>query len=409
MNVGDRGVLSGDLSRRQLLRYGAGSLAGLSLGGVLAACSSAPPVGLFDRPPDGVVNFANRPLLIDRAPDGEGGLAIPSLERFRQETQITVNYRPLIEDPAAFFAAIEPYLVAGRPTGWDVAVITNGQTLTRMIDLNYLVELPDRLRPNFERYADPAVRDPDFDPENRYTMPWQSDVTGIAFDPSRTVGTIASVADLFDPSLAGTVGMFGDISDLPNFALLAAGVAPETSTPSDWQAAAALVARQVADGIAQLLTRQGSVDALSSGEVALTMARASDVFRLNPSGDPSGPQFVIPEEGGLLWTDAMVIPAGAQHPVDAMALMDFVYDPSIAAMIAAEVGYLTPVPDARQEILDLAADAPAAEAAQLRTVAGSPLVFPSPESIANLHTARVFRTEDEVDEWERLWSPFVAL
>jgi hypothetical protein len=41
-------------------------------------------------------------------------------------------------------------------------------------------------------------------------------------------------------------------------------------------------------------------------------------------------------------------------------------------------------------------------------IAGSPLVFPSPEAIANLHTARVFNSDDEVDEWERLWSPFIA-
>ena len=408
MTAGRRGLLSGDLSRRQLLRYGAGSVAGFSFGGLLAACSSESPTGLFAGPPDGVVNFANRPLFIDRVLDGNGGFLIPSLERFQQERHITVNYQPLIDDPAAFFAAIEPYLVAGRRTGWDVAVITNGPTLTQLIDLDYLVELPDRLRPNFERFADPAVRDPDFDPENRYTMPWQSDVTGIAYDPRRTGRSITSVRDLFDPEFAGEVGMFGDLTDLPNLALLAAGAAPETSTASEWQGAAALVARQLADGIARVFTRQGSVDALSSGEIAITMARSVDVFRANPSGDASGTRFVIPDEGGLLWTENMVIPRGVQHPVDAMALMDFVYEPPIAAMIAAEVAYLTPVPDAREEILALAGDAPADEAARLRAIAGSPLVFPSPEAIANLHTARVFNSDDEVDEWERLWSPFIA-
>jgi spermidine/putrescine transport system substrate-binding protein len=406
--AGHRGPPSGDLSRRQLLRYGAGSLAGLSLGSLLAACSSELPLGPFDGPPDGVVNFANRPSFIDRVPDGKGGFSIPSLERFLKEKHITVNYQPLIDDPAAFFAAIEPYLAAGQPTGWDVAVITNGETLTRMIDLDYLVELPARLRPNFERNVAPPVRDPQFDPENRYTMPWQSDVTGIAYDPTLTNRSISSVRDLFGPDFAGAVGMFGDLTDLPNLALIAAGAAPETSTPAEWQEAAALVARQLADGIAQVLTRQDSVEALASGEIALTMARASDVFHVNPSGDASGLQFVIPAEGGLLWTDSMVIPKGAQHLVDAVALMDFVYDPAIAAMIAAEVGYLTPVPGAREEILAHADEAPADESANLRTIAGSPLVFPSPQAIANLHTARVFRSEDESDEWERLWSPFLV-
>ncbi|HEV8564355.1 MAG TPA: extracellular solute-binding protein [Actinomycetota bacterium] len=407
MTAGHRGVLSRDLSRRQLLRYGAGSLAGLSLGGLLAACSSEPTGGLFDGPPDGVVNFANRPLFIDRVLAGTSGFSIPSLELFRQEKHITVNYRPIIENPEAFFGAIEPYLVAGEPTGWDVAVITNGQTLSRMIDLNYLVELPERLRPNFERYAAAAVRDPDFDPENRFTMPWQSDVTGIAYDPQRTGRTITSVHDLFDSEFSRKVGLFGDLTDLPNLALLAVGVAPEASTTTDWQGAAALIAQQLADGVAAIYTRQGAIDALSNGEVALTMARSADLFRLNPSGAASGTQFVIPDEGGLLWTENMVIPKGAQHPVDAMALMDFVYQPRIAAMIAAEVGYLSPVPDARTEVLALADEAAATEAAELRTVAVSPLVFPSSEDTMNLHTARVLESEDEADQWELLWSPFV--
>jgi spermidine/putrescine transport system substrate-binding protein len=203
--------------------------------------------------------------------------------------------------------------------------------------------------------------------------------------------------------------MFGDTTDLPNFALLAIGVAPETSTVDDWRAAAAFLTKKKQEGIIRGFYTQGYINALSKGDTVVTMAWSGDIFQQNQSGASTGLQFVVPEEGALLWTDNMVIPTGAQHPVDAIELMDFVYRPEIAAMIAAWVAYITPVPAARERILQMAAAATGDRATVLTEVANSPLVFPAPQDRSKLHSYRVLDGEEETTEWGRLFAPFITV
>ena len=395
------------LSRRSFLRA-AGAAAGLAaLAPLLEACATAGgPKGTFEGDPTGLVNFANWPLYIDKERAADGHIVRPSLELFQQETGIQVNYREVIPDAQTFYERVQKWLAAGEPTGWDIMVITNGQTLTEMIQLNYLVELPGDRRPNFDANAADSVKDPAYDPGNRFTMAWQSGITGIAYNPQLTGREIDSLQDLFDPAFEGRVGMFGDNVDLPNLAILAAGAEPETSTPEDWRAAAELLRGQREGGIVRDYYTQSYVNALANGEVALTMAWSGDIFQQNASGQASGLQFVVPGDGALLWTDAMCIPRGAQHPVDAIELMDFVYRPEVAAMIAEWVNYITPVPGARDSILDDAGKASGEEAVTLENVANSPLVFPSEQDQARLHTYRVLADEGEVAQWNATFGEF---
>ena len=370
---------------------------------LLAACRSPATKGLFDGDPDGIVNFANWSLYIDSA-----GGRHPSLERFTNDTKIAVNYRQVIVDNGPFFDAIQRYLAAGEPTGWDIIVITNGTTLTSLIDLDYLVKLPSDQRPNFDRYVSDSVKGLAYDPRNTFTMPWQSGITGIAYNPKLTGRPITSIKDLFSSEFKGRVGMFADQNDLPNFALLAIGVVPETSTVDDWKEAANFLAKQRDAGLVRGFYTQGYINALSNGETAVSMAWSGDVFQQNKSGQSSGLQFAVPDEGALLWTDNMCIPKGVQHPVDAIRLMDYVYEPEIAAMIAESVAYITPVPDAKDQIQKDAAAASGDDATLLNEVAGSSLVFPTDADRSKLHTYRVFTGEEESLEWDRLFSPFTG-
>jgi spermidine/putrescine transport system substrate-binding protein len=391
-------------SRRQLLRAAGTGLGAAALAPILAACTTASATGNpFVGEPDGVVNFANWPLYIDRAPDD----SIPSLQAFTKATGIQVNYRQVIEDAEAFYQAIQKWLVAGEPTGWDIMVITNGQTLTNLIDRGYLIQLPTDMRPNFDANAGDAVTDPAYDPGNRYTMAWQSGITGIAYNPKLTGREITSLSDLFDPAFKGRVGMFGDPTDLPNLTLLAAGTPPETSTEADWRDAAALLAKQQNEGIVRGYYQQNYIKALRNGEVALSMAWSGDIFQEVLSGSTEL-KFVVPREGAIIWTDCMCIPQAAQHPLDAMTLMDFVYRPDIAGQIASGAQYITPVPDAHDAILALADKATGDQATLLREIAQSPLVFPTAEDVARLHTYRVFQSEDEEVAWNQIFAPYQA-
>jgi spermidine/putrescine transport system substrate-binding protein len=399
-------VLGRRLSRRELLRAAGVTAGAVSLSPLLTACGDSS-AGPFEGEPDGVVNFANWPLYIDRVQDANGVSRIPSLEAFTQETGIRVNYRQVIEDAELFFRAIEEWLRAGEPTGWDIMVITNGQTLTKLIELDYLMEIPADLHPIFDEHADPTVVDPDYDPKNRYTMAWQSGITGIAYNPELTGRPITSLADLFDPAFHGKVGMFGDATDLPNLALLAAGVDPETSTEEDWRRAADVLARQKSEGIVRDYFTQGYINALSNGEVALTMAWSGDIFQEDLAGS-SRLEFVVPDEGAIIWTDCMCIPAAAQHPLDAITLMDHVYRPEVAATIAAGAQYITPVPEAKAVLERRAAESSGEEAELLQQVASSPLVFPTDQDRSRLHTYRVFENEEELVAWNRIFAPFQA-
>ena len=381
----------------------------LSLGQLLAACAAGTARASFADPPSGLVNFANWPYYLDRdgTPTNGPGPFRPSLEEFTDRTGIVVNYREVIPDAESFFQMIEPSLAAGEPTGWDVAVITNGSTLTKMIELGYLEELPSDRRPNFDRFAADEVKDPVYDPGNAHTMAWQSGITGIAYNPAFTGRPVTSITDLFSDEFAGKVGMFGDNVDLPNLALIALGVDPADSNEADWRAAADKLRKQRADGVLRGYYKQNYLRALANGELALSMAWSGDVFQQNVDGDPEGMQFVVPDEGALFWTDAMCVPAHAQHPADAIALMDFVFDPEIAATIAAWVNYITPVPQAQDVLLARADETDdAEEAASLRAVAESPLVFVSEEDRARLRSYRELRMADELTLWDEVFGEF---
>jgi spermidine/putrescine transport system substrate-binding protein len=408
-----RGLTGRRMSRRDLLRTAGMGAGALSLGAILAACGGQPgggggggggsgpspsqAAGLFDGEPNGVLNFGNWPLYIDKK-RVEGHATYPSLETFIAESGIQINYEEVINSNTEFFGRIQPLLAGGQYVGYDVIVITNGDTLNQLLRLGYLVELPTDKRPNFDANAGDAIKDPAYDPGNRFTMAWQSGLTGIAWDPAQVEAlrpnnpTITSVMDLFDPAFAGKVGMFADSTDMPNLVLIGMGVEPETSTPDQWQAAADLLNRQKDDGIVRQYFTQNYTGALQNGDVALTMGWSGDVFQLNASGDASGLQFTIPSEGVVIWTDNMCIPIGVENPVDAITYMDYVYQPEVQAVIEAWVNYICPVPSAAEHI-------------EPPELAESPLIFPTEEDLANAHTYYVFESPEQQQEWNALFQP----
>jgi len=397
-------------SRRDLLRVAGVGAGAAALAPLFAACAKEAAPQAFQGDLAGVVNFANWPLYIDHGTE-DGRPTIPSLREFERRTGTQVNYRPVVTDAEVFFQQIQPWLAAGEPTGWDVMVITNGQTLTKLIELGYLLELPADQRPNFDANAGVTVKNPPYDPDNRFTMAWQSGITGIAYNPLLTGRNLTSLQDLFSTEFKGKVGMFGDPVDLPNLTLLANGVNPEDSTPDDWKAAVELLRTQRTQGIVNASYKQDYVSALKNGDVALSMAWSGDIFQSNAKATVSGGtklEFVVPEEGGVIWTDLMCVPRGAQHTNDAIALMDFVYDPEIAAQIANSVNYITPVPGAHDVLMAQAASVSGATRDSLLATANSPLVFPSEEDQAKLHSYRVLATDEEIAEWNSIFGEFYS-
>ncbi|MFC7326508.1 polyamine ABC transporter substrate-binding protein [Marinactinospora rubrisoli] len=376
------------LTRARIGRRGALALAGaaaLSSAAALAGCGIParerpavdPDAFWADKRSNGRLTFANWPLYMD--PDRT------PLRRFSDRTGIEVDYREPIQDSPSYFGQIQPRLAAGDSVGCDLMVLTNDRELSTLLRLGYLAPLDHDLLPAFAAHGADAHRHAPYDPGNAYCLPYASGITGIAYDPERVGREITAIADLWDPAFRGRVGMMRDAPEIANFALLLNGVAPAESTPADWDAAAERLRAQRDAGIVRGYYEQDYLRPLTNGDVLLSMAWSGDVFQQNLE-EGTRLRFVIPDEGATIWTDNMMIPITAENPLDALMLMDFLYEPDIAADLTEYIAYVSPVPEARELIQERAEQASGAEAARLAELAGSPLVFPSADDRARLHS-----------------------
>lgn len=411
-----RGLVQGGptrFARRQLGRRDALKMAGLSASALaLAACgvkgkattgaSVAPDeVTKFwaGKTKNGHVDFANWPLYMDPKK--------PELVKFTEKTGTTVNYKEVIQDSSSWFAKIRPQLAAGQSIDYDLMVVTNGIEFSQLVALGYLAPLDQTKLINYTANASSAYKREAFDPGNVYSVPWASGITGIAYDPKYVTTPPTSLADLWNPKYKGKVGMFGEPQEIGVFGLLATGVKPEDSTEADWRKAAEKLKEQRDSGIVRKYYDQSYVDALGKGDVWITQAWSGDIFQKNVS-DGTNLKFVIPSEGGTIWTDNFMIPITAKNPVDAMTLIDFFYDPEIAATLAEYINYITPVPNAQDLIKQHAAAATGDDKAFLEEVADSPLVFPSQTDYANLHYYVEFKTTEEQKTYQSIFEPITT-
>jgi spermidine/putrescine transport system substrate-binding protein len=406
-----RGLTQPRVSRRAALKFGGLSALGLALSACSIAGSPKSELGLNaarkkitefwaqHAKPAGQLNFANWPLYIDVNPKNKSDH--PSIDEFTKKTGIKVKYNEVIQQVDTYFGKIQPELASNQGTGYDLMVITNGRYLDQLIELDYLIPLDQNAMANFYANASDLAKNPSFDRGNVFTMPWQSGITGIGYNPKKLGRDITSWQDLQDPSLSGKIGMFGDTEDMPGCALLAVGVNPENSTEADWKKAAAWLKKQ--QPLVRKYYEQDYIDPLSKGDIYATMAWSGDIFQANASG--ADLKFVVPKEGALVWSDNMCIPAHAAHPRDAMTYMDFVYQPEIGAMIADYVNYITPVATAKQVFQKEAREATSKDDKEYyTTLSTSPLIFPTAADFAKLHRYRVL-TKAEQTVWNNIFEP----
>jgi spermidine/putrescine transport system substrate-binding protein len=403
-----RGMTMPRISRRSALR-GAGLL---SASAVLAACGvqgsneeqqAQAPSFWASQTKAGTLNFANWPLYMDTEKVG-GKTVYPSLQAFTKETGIKVNYKEVIQENDAFLGRINPSLKAGQDPGWDLIVITNGGPIEKLVRQGFLTELDHSKLPNFQQNAGPAFKNPSYDPGNKYTLAWQSGLTGLAYNPKLTKRPITSFNDLFDPAFKGKITMFQDDTDFPTLTMIGLGIDPATSKEEDWRRAAAKM-EELKPQLREFIDNAGEAEVLSSGNAWISMAYSGDIYQLNNSGSPDI-KFVIPKEGAALWTDNMAIPKGAKHPLDAITYMDYVYKPDVAATLAEWIAYITPVPGAKEQLQAKAGKSSGEDKQALEDLIASPLVFPSDADLANAKRYRVLTVEEE-QVWDRIFQPII--
>ena len=397
-----RGLTESRISRRGLLRGAIGGAGLLTAGALLSGCGikgSAGSAAANDvdwaaywagQKKQGQLNFANWPLYIDQ---DKGKSA--SLEKFSKATGINVNYQPVIQGNDSFYATIAPQLRAHQDIGFDLVVMTNGYQLTEMVNNGFLTALDHKQLPNFAKNAADNVRSPNYDPGNKYSVVWQSGMTGIAYNTKFIDREITSFDDLNDPAFKGRVGMMNDNTELGSAALLKLGIDPAKSTPADWQKAAAWLETQ-RPNVAGYYD-QSYIKYLENGDTWISQAWSGDIFQAQQSGYPHI-KFVTPKEGQMIWHDNLLIPRQAAHPVDALEWMNFYYTPDIAGIVEDWVNYVCPVPGAQAYINGELGD---------DVVANSPLVFPNAAMDKVTHDFYVFNTYDEFQQWNDIFNPII--
>ena len=371
---------SSQSGRRLFLQRLAATAAGAVLAPtLLQACKGS---GSGNGNGSGELVISTFPLYID--PDAPG--APGSVSRFRRDTGIQLRYLEDINDTRQFFARIRPQLAAGRPLVQDLMVLPSWMA-QRLIGLGWLEPLPLAQVPNISNLV-PYLANPPWDPQQRYSLPWQSGIAGIAYNIKATGRELVRIDDLFDPALRGRVSALLEMRDTMGLLLLADG--QDISQPT-WAAAQPSFARLEQarkDGQIRRFTGNDYQNDLLAGNLAACIGWSGDVAQLVL--EQPDLRFVVPESGGVLWSDVMLMPKGAQHRREAAAWMNWVYEPVEAARIAAAVQYISPVVGVRQQL----AKDPATAA-----LAANELMFPDGAMQQRLHSFGPL-SESEEARWE---------
>ena len=311
--------------------------------------------------PSGNMTISNWPFYIDKK-------TVPD---FQKKTGISVKYIEDVNDNTEFFGKVQPLLAKGQSGGRSIMVVTDWMA-KKMHDLGYLQDFDQQAVAPADANLVDSLKSPAIDPTRAYTLPWQTGMTGLVVN-TKAAPDVKSINDLFDPKYKGKVEMLTEMRDTVPLVMKADGIDPASATKQDWLDAIDKLKAASQSGQIRRFTGNNYTGDLANGDAVAVIGWSGDAVQLQ--ADDPNIKFVMPTEGCMLWSDNMVIPAGAPNPTAAYAWMNYVYQPNNQAQIANYNYYFTPVKGV-QEVL----------AKQGSPAAKSDLVFPSAEFTSNCST-----------------------
>lgn len=367
------------LSRRSLL-MGAFGAAGAA---ALAACGTGPTPGASGGATGAagaeLVRWANWTLYLDQ---DESGTAYPTLDAFEEASGITVQYAEDIEDNDSFYGKVQGQLANGQDIGYDLVTLTDWMA-ARLIRLDYAQELDRSRIPNAKNIL-PNLADVDFDPGRARSLTWQSGFGGLAWDTSKLPKGLGSVSDLWAPELAGRVEVLSEMRDTIGLILLDQGVDPSGDWGDDeFGAALGLLEEKISSGHIRQVRGNSYTQDLVSGDAVAVIGWSGDITALNYENDDRF-EFAIPEAGGMLWSDNLLVPTGSPNKASAETLIDYYYDPEVAAQVAAWVNYITPVQGAQEAMAGIDPE-----------LAENQLIFPNADTLSQVKVFRSLTPDEE--------------
>jgi spermidine/putrescine transport system substrate-binding protein len=370
------------VSRRTVLAGAAAGATALTL----AAC--APFRSISDRPVPAKDSsatvksmiWANWPLYLDQ----DSRKNYPTLVEFEKQTGIHVAYDIAVNDNSSYYADVKERLALGKDISADTVCLTDWM-VSQWIELGYTQKLNHANIPNLANLT-PKLRTPDFDPGRNYSVPWQSGFAGICWNKKEVPGGLKQVSDLWAPELKGRVSALSEWRDTVGLVMMEHGVdiASKSWGDAQYNTAIAELTKHIHDGQFHNIQGNSYVDDLKKGKTVAGIVWSGDVESLNAELGSDTFEFAIPESGGTLWSDNFLVPVGSAEKTNAEKLINFYYEPEIAAKVAAYVNYITPVEGAKEAMEKISPE-----------LVDDQLIFPGADTLAKVHIFRTLTQEEQ--------------
>ena len=315
----------------------------------------------------------------------------PTLDTFKKQTGITVEYREDYDDNDSYYGKVKDQLAKGSDIGADLVCPTSWMA-ARWINLGYTQTFDNAKIPN-KKNVQPAYLGDAYDPERNQSLPYQGILAGLAYNKKaykKATGkdAPATIEDIFnEPALKGRVGVLSEMRDTIGIILMAQGIdiTKDSSLNEDaFMNAIDYLQKKVDDGQVAKIKGNSYKEDLLNGDTIAAIAWSGDIIQLNAETNGDNFGFVLPESGATIAADCFVIPMGAQHKSNAEELINYYYDPKNAAILAAYVNYITPVVGAKEEAIKI--DPKMAE---------NELIFPSAETLKKTKAFRALTGKEE--------------
>ena len=366
-------ILNSKFSRRALVA-GAGALGGAAL---LTSCGSG---GDEAASTTGSVRWGNWPLYLDY--DEETQL-YPTLEAFTESTGIAAEYFEDYNDNDEFFGKVQAQLKLKEDIGYDLVTPTDWMA-ARWIRLGYTQKFDKTNIPNAGNILD-TLASPSFDPMREQSLTWQGIMGGFGWNVEKNPKGVRTLDDLFAPANKGKIVVLSEMRDTVGIILRHQGVDLQTVTEDQFMNAVDFLAGKISDGWIRGVKGNEYAEDLTAGDAVAVIGWSGDMFILKSENEGKF-DFAIPEAGGTISGDNLMIPytATAEAKASAEKLINWYYDPAIAAEVAAYVNYVTPVKGAQAEMEKID---PA--------LAASEFIFPTEKTMANLSVFRSLTPAEE--------------
>ncbi len=310
------------------------------------------------------------------------------IELFEEETGIKVEYSEFVENEDMY-----PVIKTGS-IKYDV-VCPSDYMIQKMIDEDMLAEINYDNVPNAKNIDPVYLKNAEeFDPGNKYSVPYCWGTVGILYNKSMIKTEIDSWAALFDEDFmeangyAGDVLMINSVRDAFGIALSYLGYSINSTDEEQLEEAKQLLKKQfpyvdsyVVDQVRdKMIGEDNPIGVIYSGEAIFTQ-------RENPNLE-----YVVPKEGSNVWIDGWVIPKNAPNKEYAEKWIDFMCRPDIALKNFEEITYSTPNTAARDLIED-------------EDIKNSPIAFPDASLLDRCHTYKYLGEEIEkiyLNKWNEV-------